>query len=156
MCYGWMWFLYCNYHMKPTFQFTLDDAFLTDFRRFGGTFFGRKLTHVDIYFQASFLMSCWLKFGAKKVPKMNPKANSFKLFWNIGSTKCPLWASGATLGSHGPHRVHKMSTCAVWASFLVGLGVDVGSILVQFWVILGRTCWHLGCSKTTLRATGHP
>ena len=137
-----MWFLYCNYHMKPTFHNlrsmmhswqTLGDSGVEN-----GTFFDQKLTIVDIKFQASFLMSFWLKFGAKKVPKMDPQSQLLKIIFKCWVTGGAWWG---TLGPHGAHRVHKMSTCIVWTSFWLFGG--------RFWTHVGTVLGDLGPSLLT-------
>ena len=134
--YGWMWFVYGNYHTKPAFHNLR--SMMHSWWRLGDsgvendTFFDRKLTHFDIIFQASFLMLFWLTF-TKRCPKWAPKANSLKLFWHFGSRKCELWASWATFWPHGP----------LWV-ILDRFGVRFGSMLGSFWCNVGvivLPCW---------------
>ena len=159
--------LYGNYHTKPTFHnlrsMMYSWGILGDSGVENDTFFDRKRTHFDINFQASFLMSCWLKIGAKKVPKMDPKSQFLKIILTTLVHKISTLGLrshfGVSWATSGPQNVHLCRLGVV----LVGFGIDFESILVQFWVIWGRVCWHLGCFRTTvhelvdtpLRATGH-
>ena len=159
-----MWLLYGNYHTKPTFHNLR--SMMHSWRILGdsgvenGTFFERKRTHFDIMFQASFLMSFWLKIGAKKVPKMSPKIQILKIIF----TK--LVHKISTLGLRG----HFATSCAtsghvgsIWGPFWVDLGSMLGRFWTHFGAILGWCCCHLWFSRrivhdmldTPLRATGH-
>ena len=143
-----MWFLYSNYHTKPTFHNLR--SMMHSWRILGDsgvendTFLGRKRTHFDINFQAPFLMSFWFKFGPKKVPKMDPKSQFLKIILTKLVHKISTLGLrghfGVSWATSGPQNVHLCRLGVV----LVGLGDDFGSMLVQFWVIRGRVCWQLG------------
>ena len=71
-------------------------------------------------------MSFWLTFGAKKVPKMDPKSQLLKIIFTFWVHKM------STLGLMG----HFRASCAtsghfgsIWGPFWV----DFGLMLVQFW-----------------------
>ena len=159
-----MWFLYGNYNTKPTFHNLR--SMMHSWRILGdsgvehGTFFDRKRTHFDINFQASFLMSFWLKFGARKVPKMCPKSQFLKSIF----TKLVYKIS--TLGLRGHFGV-SWATSGHFGSIWAPFWVDLRSMLGRFWshvgAFVGWCCCNLWFSKrifhdmldTPLRATGH-
>ena len=66
---------------------------------------------------------------------------------------------GASWATSGPQNVHLYRLDVI----LTDSGGDLGTMLMQFWVIRGRVSSHLGCVRTTvhdmldtpLRATGH-
>ena len=138
MRYGWMCFLYGNYNMNFAFHnirsMMHSSRMLGDSGLQNGTVLDLQLQLVDQQFQASFLVTFWFKFGAKKEPKMDPQS---PFLIRLGASWATLGASCSTWGPiqcpFGPSGRH-------FGRF----GLNLGVILFQFCTIWGQDCSHLG------------
>ena len=137
--HGWMSDLYCNYHMKLAFHNIR--SMMHSSRMLGNsglqndTFFDLELQLFDQHFQASFLVTCWFQFGAKKEPQMNPQSPFLKI--RLGAS----WATlGASCSTWGPIQC----PCEPSGRHFGRFGLNLGAVLLQFCTIGGQDCSHLG------------